>query len=168
MVQDKKLNTFSTILMAVFGVILLIWASSALKVIAVIIGIFILAEAAAVLVNYFKSKETPRLIEGIVLAIVGLIFVFNPKFIVSIYPFLLGAVIVVGSILNLVQLFSITPKIGKTWALIAANIVVLILGIVIMINPFETASTLVRISGVVMIIDAILGLLRSVGLGTNQ
>lgn len=164
MFQDKKLNTVSAILMAVFGLILVIWAGSALKITAIVIGVLLLLEAVALFISYFQDKETPKLIEGIVSAIIGLVFVIKPTFIVSIYPFLLGAVIVVESILHLVQLFGTSVKTGRTWGLIAANVVLLILGIVIMFNPFTTMTVLVRVSGIVMIIDAFLGLLFGVQL----
>ena len=88
----------------VFGVILFAYPVTTIATVLRVIGIGLLLVGAIGIAAFFASKEETKslrsLLVGIVEVVIGLVFLANPAFIASIYPVILGIVIVLECLDN--------------------------------------------------------------------
>lgn len=104
-------------------------------------------------VSYFSnSKEIQffnfQLVIGILCLLAGLVFIFNPTFINSILPLIIGVWIVIKSVTSLQLALNIRHSGTNNWQMmLILSILTFIFGLVIVINPFQALETAISICG---------------------
>jgi len=146
------------LILIIFGIILLIWPGSTLDIVCKIVGVAVLIAGivgvAEGLAGKRKDPAAVRNFAGNVAAvIVGILLIAFSGAIVSVLPFVLGILIVIYSA---VEIFGALKADGgiQTGRLIMA-VIELIIGILIMANPFSTVTLLIRILGIGMIFGGV-------------
>ena len=100
-------------------------------------------------------------IVGILIALLGIVFVASPETIAGIVPFILGTIMIINSIAKLQFVSAMMCGNNKDWLIpMIANVVMLILGIVLVINPFSGAKAMIRIIGIFLIVFSSLDVLE--------
>lgn len=159
----RKDVVWSSIAYLIIGFILLIKPGTALVTIVHILALLAVVMGVVSLVTYFKDKYSVGnggVIKGIVYFFIAAFLYFGAGFIISIVPFILGLLIVISGIVKLQEALDMMKyrADGSVTVLVIA-ILSLVLGILILINPFGTAELLFRIIGIALIYNGVSDLL---------
>ena len=146
------------LILIVFGIVLLIWPGSTLDIVCKIVGAAILIAGivgvAEGLAGKRKDSAAVANFAGNVAAVViGILLIVFSGAIVSVLPFILGLLMVIYSAVEI--FLSLKAEGGIQTGRLIISVIELILGIVIMANPFSTIALLVRILGIGIIITGI-------------
>ena len=129
----------------VFGLILIVWQRSAVDSLVRILGIIMLAVGAVFIVMYAaqKEKKGALLAAGIILAILGAFFLIKPDFVVKLFPFIMGLILVVSGVVDLVNGVNL-PKgaYGKT-GVVVVSVIISALGVLCMFHPGVIADIII-------------------------
>ena len=157
----KKYDLLTSVVLLVLGILLLFIPGSIVTMVIRIFGIIVLVLGGLNIYNNTKNKSnTTDLTYGILISILGLVFISSPQTIASIIPFILGVWIVLRSAVKL-QFVSTLKNSGNDYIKsLIINILELILGIVLIFNPFKGAETLIRIIGIFIIVYSGLDILN--------
>ena len=93
----------------------------------------------------------------------GFVFIFNPHIIVSFLPFIIGAWIVIEGIIKLQFAFNMRGNETGNWIiLLILSILTIILGFVIIYNPFGTAVAITSLAGILLLINETINIIESI------
>ena len=151
-------------LLCLLGLILMIYPEMSITVFYYALGAILLAYGIVKIIGYF-SKDLYRLAFqfdlafGVLLVTVGLILLFHPAKVISLIHIILGIVIFSDSLFK-IQIVIDSKRFGvSTWWLIAAFAVLTgIFGLLVMLNPFESASVIMILLGAALFLEGILSL----------
>lgn len=150
-------SMITSVIMGVMGVFLLLKPDFVLTTLSTIIGIIILIPGIISLIDYFKTKYMPNLVIGVIAGILGLVFIFNPTFISSILPFVLGIYFIINGLSRLQYVFEMKKnKVPQYVSSFISSILILVCGILLIINPFSGAMAITQVIGIFMVIYAVL------------
>lgn len=157
-----------SILMIVLGLVLAIWPGHVMTTALTILGIALLVGGGLMIFSWYRGRgrnaSVITLAEGIVFAIAGLIVLVAPRFLISIVPFAVGACITLNGIFNLAQAFDQRKARYDRWNMsLAMGILTVVLGVLIMLNPFSTMEMLLVAIGVIIIYNGVSNLLIELG-----
>lgn len=163
----KSMNFSSWVLSVIFiiiGFILAKYPESAIKTVCYIIGSVSLLFGIIKILIYLKKKNRGfaaafDLSGGIVSCGVGIFLLVSPETVISIIPILVGIIILFHSVLKIKNAIDLS-KVGYNnwWSMLVIAFITAILGVLIIVNPFNTVATLIRAIGIIFIIDGILSL----------
>ena len=157
-----------SILMIVLGLLLILWPGHVMTTAMTILGIALLVGGGLLIYSWYAARNLNSnvitLTEGILLAVAGLVVLVAPKLLISIVPFAVGAMIALNGIFNLAQAFDQRRESYAHWAAsLAMSILTVVLGLLILFNPFSTMEMLVVAIGVIVIYNGISNLLIELG-----
>ena len=117
---------------------------------------------------YFSEKnfagiQKNGLAYGLILSVLAVYFLIRPSFISTLVGFIIGFMIIVAGITQLQNAVDLIHFKEKNWPfmLVSAGILI-ILGIIALVNPFQTDRTLIFAAGVFIIISAIVKLISMI------
>ena len=157
-----KSSLFSSIGLAILGILLFLESELTIVTISYVIGAVLVAVGAIALINYVNdlhkdTKNELNIVYGIGMGILGIIVISNPKGVASIIPFILGIIIVLNSSAKLEYSLELKKKDNKLWtSTMILSIVALLCGILLTFNPFEGATFITKVVGVILFIYAII------------
>lgn len=154
----KKYDIVNSLVALIIGLVLLFVPGDIITTVIRIFGVIIVVLGVLNVLGGSKTKTTGDLIYGILITILGIVFISNPQVIASIVPFVFGVWIVIRSLFKL-QVAANIKKTTNYLKPLVVNIITLILGLVLMFNPFKGAEAVIRIIGVFMITYALLDIL---------
>lgn len=162
----EKSMLVTSIVTLVLGIVLTIEPTGSIKMLTAIIAIMCMLMGGFQLIDYIRKPREEKmtslsLILAIILLSVGLFLFINNEALVKFITIIIGITICVKSLFKLQ--FALNLKgISDKWKynLIAA-IIGMSLGIIIFINPFESASLFLRIIGIALVIGSILELIET-------
>lgn len=109
-----------------------------------------------------------NLIQGIVEVCAGVYFIFRSIVIQNIFPIVIGIWIIYQSALKFQLSFNLKNIDEKEWIpILITAICSLVLGMIIICNPFESSIAITTIGGVVLLISEILNCLESIWILRN-
>lgn len=159
----KRMNITSIILSVLFiliGAFLLARPEDAIHLVSYALGIILIVWGIISIVQFFTDKESENYLEvgfiiGVFIFIFGLIIIIKPNVVASIIPLLLGIWMLINGVTKLSYALTLN-KIRSAAGSIIISLLIVILGILLIFNPFEGAKTLVQILGVSIIIYSVL------------
>ena len=160
--KSIKVNILgSAALCIILGVILVVYPNTSLTIVCRAVGVIVLITGLGMIFSYLRSEfkgilAKIGLVFGSILAIVGGFIILRPLGIISIIPIVFGVLLVYHGLANMKQALELREYKDAGWwlpVLIAASTIVL--GIVIMKNPFGTIGVLMRIIGACLIYDGL-------------
>ena len=157
----EKNMLFSTVLTLILGIVLAYSPEGSIKVITGIIAALFLLIGILQLVDYVKQSKVEKmmslsLILGILLSVVGIFLFINLESLANFITTLIGIAILIKSLFKLQFAFNIRD-ISDKWFY---NLIVGIVGIVLLVNPFDSAKMFLRIVGIIFIIGSIVELVE--------
>ena len=156
----KKYDITSSIVLLVLGILLLLVPGGIVTTVIRLFGVIILVIGITSVLSEIKiKKQSTDFVNGILISVLGLIFISSPQTIASIIPFILGVWIVIKSAFKLQFSYSLKRSSNDVKPLII-NIIELILGLVLIFNPFKGAEALIRIIGGFMAVYGLLDILN--------
>lgn len=164
MKNSKLSKILSLVVIALVGLFLVIYPGDTLNIVVGVFGCALLLIGVIGIVSYFlpknkNSRSTMDLLISIVEAIVGPIVVSNISFVISLFPIFAGVIIALQGVLYLISTLRMKSD-NNSWKLgLVLSLVMIAFGILIIANPFATQATLVRLTGVALIYNAISGII---------
>ena len=157
----KANYTVSAGLCTLLGLVLLIWPGTTMRIVCTLLGGMLLIYGLAQIVIYLINKERTMISQGmmvfgIVLAVIGVWILMQPDMIIMAVPVIVGVLIVIHGVHNVVQAVALKRDGYDRWwlALVFAALTV-VLGGILVYNPFEVAETVVRFIGLFLIYDGV-------------
>ncbi|MDD6175226.1 MAG: DUF308 domain-containing protein [Firmicutes bacterium] len=157
----KKQLTFTAIFSIFLGLVLVIWPDAAKMAVSYLIGAALVIIGVIQIVRYFVYEVRLDLfrydfVSGLILLGAGVFLLMRPEIIVGFLPVLLGIAIVVDGAVKVQQgMDLLRAGYRRWWLVLLMAVLALAAGIVLLINPFKAASTLVLLIGIVLIYDGI-------------
>lgn len=160
-VKENSTSLIYVAASALLGLLLLIFPETATGALMWILAAALIICGAVRVYQYFKlsKKEAllgDRMVSGLILIAVGLIVGLAQRAIAGMFPFVFGCALLLGGIIKFQGAFDLRIVGYKRWyiALLAA-LLSGALGLVILLNPFATALTLMRVLGAFLLIEAV-------------
>ena len=148
-------NLLIGILMIIVGILVLTNPAATMTTLAILVGIAVLISGVIFLFKYKES--TANLIYGIIAIILGIILLTRPAFAVSALGFIIGIWFFIDGVLGLTRagfykLISSAMYITS----IILNVLLLIAGFLIILNPFVAALSLPVLTGIALLIAGVM------------
>lgn len=160
----KRIKTnfiLTAIIYTLLGLTLLIWPALSANVLCTALGV-VLAVCGAVDVIIFLSNRDGslysgfHLVFGIILIAVGLWLTASPALIAVLIPRILGILICIHGVSDLGHVITLQRGGDSRWTMaLLLGLVTLALGGVLVFNPFEAFTTVVRVIGAFLVYDGI-------------
>ena len=156
----KKYSIITIIVTAVLGVLLISKPDQMIAYTSLIIGVAVILSGVVALINYVLKKDSKLpLVMGIIAVISGVIICCAYRQIVSVMIFFMGIILLVGGILDLVNSIDVAKRHYRSWIFtVILSIASIVLGILSIVNPFDTQSKIVQLIGGGFLIFAVLEL----------
>lgn len=168
MVKKFKWNVMlMSIMYIALGIFLLLLPGTALNIVCYALGAVVLACAVVQLARYFTVergifKGWFTLVSAIVCLALGGFLILRSDIVVSILPIVFGLFVIfdsLGRIQNALELRRCEYSSWKGFLLLA--VLSIVLGVIMIANPFATMETLVMAIGVILVVEGALNLLSA-------
>ncbi len=164
--RSEKSIIASSILTLVVGVMLAIYPGNTLSLIGKVIGVALMIIGVSQVVIFFKNEKEDRVANtsfalGIILFAIGLYVFINDKSLTNVFTTIIGLLICIKSIYK-IQLAISLKNYSSTWKYnLVSGLIVLSMGLIIIFYPIETASTILRVIGVILIVSSVYEIIES-------
>lgn len=160
--KNYKSGIISSIILLIFGLLLLFKSEETIVTISYIVGSVIIAMGVLAFINYFTGKDNISLsiAYGTISVVLGIIIISNPVAIASIIPIIIGVGVILNSAMKLqysLELKNIESPMWKTTFAVA--LISTICGVVILFNPFKGAVVITQVIGIFLIIYAVVDII---------
>lgn len=153
--KGKNSLLTASVVYLILGLVLIFFPGLTTGIFCTAVGVLLLVYGGITIASFFVHQGSSRsfsfqaeLILGVISAIVGVFFLARPSIILSILPTILGLYILIDGLVNLKRGLDMRAFGYAGWtATLVLSIISLILGAVILWNPFATQLLLVRVIG---------------------
>lgn len=149
------------IAVSVLGLVLTLCPGLATSVVFNVIGGIAIAIGAVHLIRYFMldsavAVSSNGMFTGMLWLIGGILLIALKGFLLSLLPFFFGLVLLIGGVGKLQYTLNFKRMGATRWYLeLAATVLSIAFGVIILINPFSTALLLMRIIGIALLIEGV-------------
>ncbi len=162
-------SIIKSLFLIVIGLLLTFMADATLVSISYILGGILCALGAVAIIQFCKTKDTGVLIGqfnivyGIITILAGILLILKPSIVGSLIPICIGVLIIISSSIKLQQALSIRDLASAYWkGSLITSLLSLICGLVILFNPFKTASVVTQMIGIFILVYAVLDILSTI------
>ncbi len=154
----------SSIATAVIGIIFIIFPNSVIDLISYIVGGGLLFVGMLSVYSYFKHDDSKEysfgFAIGVILAIFGIYLIVKTSFLLSILSVFFGFFIIINGIFELQFAIDSLRAKKNSWKIkLLIAIINIVLGIIILYNPFVATEKLIMYIGIFMVITAALNMI---------
>lgn len=167
-IKKKEIKgIFVSLLLIVLGVFLIIKPLEIIKTLIQIMGIILLLCGVIDFMNYFRVSEEEKLFDyglfkGVMEICIGILFIFKFEVLTSVFPIIIGLIIIFINLFKLQLSMNVRQIKGVNSFLgILISGISIILGVVILLNPFDSVKILVITSGVIICISELSNIIYS-------
>jgi uncharacterized membrane protein HdeD (DUF308 family) len=152
---------FSALLYAALGLVLLLWPEVSTGILCALLGVVLVVCGLADILTFLRLRDgtlyaSAHLIKGVVLAAVGVWLLSSPALIAVVIPRIIGILICFHGLNDLQDAVSLRKNDSTRWtAALALGLVTLALGLILVFDPFEAFTTVVRVIGAFLIYDGV-------------
>ena len=161
----KNSSVLSLVIMLLAGIFFLIFPGGSLHLAIRILGIGLILAGVIGAVNQVGKKVDKsdiKLLCYVAEILAGIVILAAPSFVLKAFPFIAGLIILVLGIVDVVRAVQVLLETVDGWKTsVALAALTVIVGIIIMINPFGSMKLLVRVIGAILIDQAVTGILVS-------
>lgn len=157
-----------SILLLILSLFLIIKPAASLNFIITLLGCIAILDGIIHIISYISSSSEMKvysfeLVQGVLSALLGFVFVYNPELIVSFLPFIVGTWIIIEGIIKFQFSFNLRATGTDNWLMILLlSIISIIFGFIIIFNPFGTALTITALIGIFLLISQLLNIIESI------
>jgi len=159
-------NMIISIIVFLVGLILFLKPDTTIKSITIIIGILLIIMGSGPIIELLKSEEKKlsfKIAPSIILFIIAFVLFFSPEILISIIPLFIGIALVMSSAFKLQNIYNLKKinNIFNIWPLII-TLAILVLGILLIINPFGGAIAITQVIGIFLMIYSVLDIVDDI------
>ncbi|MGN0376185.1 MAG: HdeD family acid-resistance protein [Suilimivivens sp.] len=160
--KNLKANyTLSAIICVIIGIVLIIWPGTSTQVVCMVLGGILLVYGIIQIILYLLARERTlylqgMLILGIIFSVLGAWILLKPEGIIATVPIIIGIIIIIHGLHNAIQAVDL-KKLGyeNWWAALFFGILTIVLGAVLVYNPFGAVEIVVRVIGAFLVYDGL-------------
>lgn len=163
----------SSVIYVALGVILLLWPEKMARNICYVIGVIAVAVGIVNLIDYIRKDYSVdayryNLVYGLVFILFGVFVFVKVDTVVSIIPFLLGFAVTISGLLKLQNAVDLVRMKYKGWgAVMIVSVLNIAFGVVLIMNPFDSAMVLFICIGIGMIYSGVSDLIATIMLSRS-
>lgn len=163
-----KSSLVISIVLIILALFLIFKPTESLNFIVILIGVVLSILGIMHMISYFSSSKEFKslsfeLIEGIAYICTGILLIINPNLINEFLATLVGAWMIIQSIIRFQFAFNLKAIDNKGWAvMLILSIITFILGVVIIFNPFATIIAVTTICGIMLLISELINIYESI------
>lgn len=167
-IKKKEIKgILGSLLLIVLSVFLMLKPIEIIGTLIKVIGMILLICGVFDFTNYFVNKKEESLfdyglVKGIIEITIGVLFIFKYDLLINLFPCILGLIIVFINIFKLQTAISLKEFESNYMTGVIISSLSIILGLVIVINPFETIEVVIIVSGAVLLISELSNIIYSV------
>lgn len=160
----SKSYIFVSALYVALGVVLLAWPSLSVKMIGIGLGLVMIVLGVTYGIIYFTKDNLKGFLQmdlviGIVCLAFGIFILLNQTFLTSVLPFALGIILLLGAVVKIQSSVSMKRLALKKWYLVLiAALVIVVLAVVLLCNPFTEERFMLLYIGCCLIFDGLTNL----------
>ena len=152
----------SSIIACIIGLIMIINPNMSIKTIGIIISIYIILHGLALIVLDITSNSYyvpfDGILSGILSVVLGIVLLGNPNILSTIFTIAIGIWIALSSV-NSIKMAMALRKEDSPWVLLLLlGIVDLIVGIIVVFNPFSASLSITVFAGIMIVIHSIISI----------
>lgn len=159
-IQDMKHNYFiNAVIMVILGIVLVIWPHILGVMLCYLLGGALIVMGVFQLISFLRGERLGFynkfvMIMGIVLVLLGIWICAQPRIVLSIIPVVVGIIVLIHGLMDIQYTLDIKKAGSEKWwiALIAAALT-LIVGLLLVLNPFTAYEITMVLLGVAMLYD---------------
>lgn len=157
-------DVMASIVYMVLGVVLAMYPDRLIKAVCLGLGVITLIYGASRLIGYLTNKRGAGqsyidLGIGVLMGGLGIVLIITPDLVVSVIPFIVGLIVVFTAVNKMQQAIELRDvHYDKWWLMMVAGILMVLLGGYLVINPFESATIMLRVVGIVLVINGFMSL----------
>ena len=161
MKNSKLSQFFYLVVIIVLGAVLVIYPGDTLTVAVKVLGAGLLISAIVAIVSLLVRKDSVEMavfpwVGAIVTAIAGLVILLNPELIISVVPIIAGSGIILYGAFGFMHAISYKKSGFTGWQVsLVFSLLTVGFGILIVANPFGTATIIVRLIGIILIYQSV-------------
>lgn len=161
LIKIKNLSLITIAAGFIIGIVLLVRPDESVQFISILCGVTVIMLGIGAWISYFtKFKSIILAILGTLAIIAGIILCVRYRSIVSAVIFLFGVFVLVGGIVDLFSAIDAKRNDLKSWIVsIIMSAVTIILGLIVIINPFDSVMVLTQLLGAGLIVYAVMDLI---------
>ena len=151
----------TSILCILIGWVFVIWPEIIVNTANYILGGIILVMGIVYLAISFWAKQRSVLTGfgvffSVILIVVGVFMLTKPEIVLSIFPMIIGGIVLVHGVVDLKHSIELgVLKYKNWWIALLIALVTIGLGVLLLFNPFSAVELAFRIIGVILIVDGI-------------
>lgn len=163
-----KNTLITSILFVVVALLMITKSVETINVVIIMFGYILVLSGLIHIASYLKIDDEYRfysyeLAEGIINILLGLIVVGNVKSVAIMLPIALGIWIILEGILTLQISLNIRGIRDTSWGIMCfMSLVSIALGFAIMVNPINSFNTVVKVSGVILLVTQMIHIYNAV------
>lgn len=167
-IKKKEIKgILGSLLLIVLSVFLMLKPIEIIGSLIKVIGMILLICGVFDFANYFVNKKEESLfdyglVKGIIEITIGVLFIFKYDLLINLFPCILGLIIVFINIFKLQTAISLKEFESNYMTGVIISSLSIILGLVIVINPFETLEVVIIVSGTVLLISELSNIIYSI------
>lgn len=167
-IKKKEIKgILGSLLLIVLSVFLMLKPIEIIGSLIKVIGMILLICGVFDFANYFVNKKEESLfdyglVKGIIEITIGVLFIFKYELLINLFPCILGLIIVFINIFKLQTAISLKEFESNYMTGVIISSLSIILGLVIVINPFETLEVVIIVSGAVLLISELSNIIYSI------
>lgn len=143
----------SAALYMVLGLVLVIFPATTARTICYMIAGIAIVVGLVNLVVYFTRNITRNyyrndFVMGLLMVVLGIFVIYKADLVIALVPFIIGLCIVISGLFKLQGALDVQRMGGSSVVILGIAIVNVVIGILMVINPFESAILLQRLLGV--------------------
>lgn len=154
----KKDVMLITVFQLLAGILLLVFSSSVVRLISYICATVLLVYGIMHIMTYFKQQTVSGqydLVKGVIGTAAGVILFVKPGILSGILFTILAIVIILDSVTKFQDALDLKKlNYQNWWIMMLLAIIMAVMGLIVLFNPFGTASMLISFVGVVLILNA--------------
>lgn len=160
--KNLKANyTVSAVICVIVGLVLMIWPGTSTQVVCMVLGGMLLIYGIIQIILYLFARERTlylqgMLVLGIIFSVVGAWILLKPEMIIKAVPIIMGIIIIMHGLHNAIQAIDLKKmNYDRWWVALLFGLLTIILGGVLVYNPFSVVNTVVRVIGAFLIYDGL-------------
>ena len=164
----EKYSILVSIMLIILSIFLIGKPMESLETFVIAFAIIMIINGISNFVTYFGSDKEYRLfsfdlIIGILTILAGILVFMYRTSLISIFPIMLGIWIIASNIFKIQIAINLSSIKNSGWGyLLLLAILMIILGVVLIINPFASIITITTLAGIMLLVSEIVSLIESI------
>ena len=166
----KKTETYAIIislLMLVLSIFLILKPFKSLEVFVILFSAIIIVNGIGSIVSYFSTIRENRLLNlgllyGLLTILAGVLLFIYRIDVINVLPIILGIWIILSNLFKMQISINLSALDYTGWIWLLLVSILMVVGVLLIVNPFTTTLTITTIAGIMLLISEIVNLVESI------